>query len=89
MRESARGYARSTLKKEVLRDLERIVLSLDVNGEARQLLVPVHKTLLEVLREGLAGPDFPIAGAAVAVRMDGDMVAGCRIVLSAVASHPL
>ena len=33
--------------------------------------------------------DFPIAGAAVALQMDGDKVARCRIVLSAVASHPL
>lgn len=33
--------------------------------------------------------DFPIAGAAVALQMDGDTVARCRIVLSAVASHPL
>jgi 4-hydroxybenzoyl-CoA reductase subunit beta len=33
--------------------------------------------------------DFPIAGAAVALRMDGDTVTSCRIVLSAVASHPL
>ena len=33
--------------------------------------------------------DFPIAGAAVALRMEGDTVTGCRIVLSAVASHPL
>jgi 4-hydroxybenzoyl-CoA reductase subunit beta len=33
--------------------------------------------------------DFPIAGAAVAARMDGDVVAACRVVLSAVASHPL
>jgi 4-hydroxybenzoyl-CoA reductase subunit beta len=33
--------------------------------------------------------DFPIAGAAVALQLDGDEVAGCRIVLSAVASHPL
>ena len=33
--------------------------------------------------------DFPIAGAAVAAEMDGDIVTGCRIVLSAVASHPL
>jgi len=33
--------------------------------------------------------DFPIAGAAVALQMDGDRVARCRIVLSAVASHPL
>ena len=33
--------------------------------------------------------DFPIAGAAVALQMEGETVARCRIVLSAVASHPL
>jgi 4-hydroxybenzoyl-CoA reductase subunit beta len=33
--------------------------------------------------------DFPIAGAAVALRLDGDLVVSCRIALSAVASHPL
>ena len=33
--------------------------------------------------------DFPIAGAAVVVRLEGDTVVHCRIVLSAVASHPL
>jgi 4-hydroxybenzoyl-CoA reductase subunit beta len=33
--------------------------------------------------------DFPIAGAAVALRLDGDVVTNCRIVLTAVASHPL
>jgi len=33
--------------------------------------------------------DFPIAGAAVAAEFDGDIVRRCRIVLSAVASHPL
>jgi 4-hydroxybenzoyl-CoA reductase subunit beta len=33
--------------------------------------------------------DFPIAGAAVAIRLDGEEVVGCRIVLSAVASHPV
>src|SRR5260370_8465587 len=33
--------------------------------------------------------DFPIAGAAVALRLDGATVTSCRIVLSAVASHPL
>ena len=33
--------------------------------------------------------DFPIAGAAVALRLEGSTVTGCRIVLSAVASHPL
>ncbi|HKW60584.1 MAG TPA: (2Fe-2S)-binding protein [Candidatus Dormibacteraeota bacterium] len=41
------------MKNEVLRDVERVVLTLDVNGETRQLLVPVHKTLLEVLREDM------------------------------------
>ena len=33
--------------------------------------------------------DFPIAGAAVALRFDGETVVHCRIVLSAVASYPL
>jgi 4-hydroxybenzoyl-CoA reductase subunit beta len=33
--------------------------------------------------------DFPIAGCAVALRLEGSTVASCRIVLSAVASHPL
>ena len=33
--------------------------------------------------------DFPIAGAAVAVKLDGPTVVNCRIVLSAVASYPL
>jgi 4-hydroxybenzoyl-CoA reductase subunit beta len=33
--------------------------------------------------------DFPIAGAAVAMRLEGSTVMSCRIVLSAVASHPL
>jgi 4-hydroxybenzoyl-CoA reductase subunit beta len=33
--------------------------------------------------------DFPIAGAAVAIQLDGNVVSQCRIVLSAVASHPL
>jgi len=33
--------------------------------------------------------DFPIAGCAVALRMEGDLVESARVVLSAVASHPL
>jgi len=41
------------MKNEITRDVERVVVALDVNGEARQLLVAVHKTLLEVLREDL------------------------------------
>src|SRR5256885_15963820 len=36
-----------------MRAVERVVLTLDVNGEVRQLLVPSHKTLLEVLREDM------------------------------------
>src|SRR2546427_2702274 len=32
--------------------------------------------------------DFPIAGAAVAMRLDGTTVTSCRIVLSAAGSHP-
>lgn len=33
--------------------------------------------------------DFPIAGAAVALELDGGLVSACRIVLSAVGSHPV
>jgi carbon-monoxide dehydrogenase small subunit len=41
------------MKNELTRDVERVVLALLVNGERRELLVPVHKTLLEVLREDM------------------------------------
>ena len=41
------------MKNEVTRDVQRVVLTLDVNGERSQLLVAVHKTLLEVLREDM------------------------------------
>jgi aerobic-type carbon monoxide dehydrogenase small subunit (CoxS/CutS family) len=41
------------MRNEILRDAERVVLQMNVNGEVRQLLVPVHKTLLEVLREDM------------------------------------
>jgi carbon-monoxide dehydrogenase small subunit len=37
----------------MLRDVERVVVSLQVNGEPTELLIPVHKTLLEVLREDM------------------------------------
>src|SRR5215467_9788001 len=42
---------------ELDRAVQREVLTLRVNGEEHQLLAPVHKTLLEVLREdmGLTG----------------------------------
>ena len=57
MRQSPEGYARRELKQELQRDVEMVRLTLDVNGEPSALLVPVHKTLLEVLREdmGLTG----------------------------------
>ncbi len=41
------------MRNELTRDVERVVLTLDVNGERRELLLPVHKTLLEVLREDM------------------------------------
>ena len=50
---SFEGYAPPTMKQEVLRDVQREVVSLDVNGERTELLLPVHKTLLEVLREDM------------------------------------
>ncbi len=45
------------MKHELDREVERVALALTVNGERAQILVPVHKTLLEVLREdmGLTG----------------------------------
>ena len=45
------------MRNELERDVERVELTLAVNGESTQVLVPVHKTLLEVLREdmGLTG----------------------------------
>ena len=41
------------MRDEVRRDVERVVLALNVNGETRQLLLPSYKTLLEVLREDM------------------------------------
>ena len=46
-----------------------------------------HSAYVKLRRRGSI--DFPIAGAAVALQMEGDVVRRCRIVLSAVASHPL
>jgi len=45
------------VRRELERDVEHVLVSLDVNGERSELRVPVHKTLLEVLREdmGLTG----------------------------------
>jgi carbon-monoxide dehydrogenase small subunit len=39
------------VKQELSREIDRHVVALDVNGERVELLLPVHKTMLEVLRE--------------------------------------
>ncbi|HEV2033171.1 MAG TPA: (2Fe-2S)-binding protein [Candidatus Dormibacteraeota bacterium] len=41
------------MKEEMAREVMRLVVVLDVNGERAELLLPVHKTLLEVLREDM------------------------------------
>jgi aerobic-type carbon monoxide dehydrogenase small subunit (CoxS/CutS family) len=41
------------MKHEMARDVQREVIALDVNGERTELLLAVHKTLLEVLREDM------------------------------------
>jgi carbon-monoxide dehydrogenase small subunit len=53
VRESLESYARRIVKNEMTRDVQREVVALDVNGERTELLLPVHKTLLEVLREDM------------------------------------
>ncbi len=53
MRQSAEDYGFRIVKNEMARDVQRLVVALDVNGERTELLLPVHKTLLEVLREDM------------------------------------
>ncbi len=62
--------------------VQRVPLTLDVNGEEFELFVPVHKTLLEVLREDLAltgtkhGCELGECGTC-AVLVDGRSVLSC------------
>jgi carbon-monoxide dehydrogenase small subunit len=53
MRVCLESYARRIVRNEMARDVERLVVALHVNGERTELLLPVHKTLLEVLREDM------------------------------------
>jgi carbon-monoxide dehydrogenase small subunit len=62
--------------------MSKVVLNLSVNGEEHELFVPVHKTLLEVLREDLDltgtkhGCELGECGAC-AVLIDGEAVLSC------------
>ena len=72
------------LLNELDRPVDRRVLVLRVNGEDHQLLLPVHKTLLEVLREDLGltgtkhGCELGECGAC-AVLIDGEPQLSCLV----------
>src|SRR6476646_4246341 len=63
---------------------EKLRLSLEVNGSARDLLFDGYKTLLEILREDLAltgtkhGCELGECGAC-AVLLDGELVLSCLV----------
>ena len=67
----------------------RSLMSLTVNGERREVAVPVHRTLLEVLREDLAltgtkeGCGEGECGAC-SVILDGQVVDACLVPMSQV-----
>jgi aerobic-type carbon monoxide dehydrogenase small subunit (CoxS/CutS family) len=62
--------------------VQKVVLELNVNGERQEVFVPVHKTLLEVLREDLDltgtkhGCELGECGAC-AVLVDGEAILSC------------
>src|SRR5215472_364001 len=74
---------------ELDRPVQREVLNLRVNGEDHEILVPVHKTLLEVLREDLGltgtkhGCELGECGTCT-VLIDGQPVLSCLVLAQAV-----
>ena len=72
----------------------RTVLSLKVNGETHEVAVPVHKTLLEVLREDLGltgtkhGCELGECGTCT-VLMDGEPVKSCTVLAVQADGHEL
>jgi 4-hydroxybenzoyl-CoA reductase subunit beta len=58
-----------------------------VTGLKLQASAGTRSAYVKLRRRGSI--DFPIAGAAVVLRFEGDVVREARVVLSAVASHPL
>jgi aerobic-type carbon monoxide dehydrogenase small subunit (CoxS/CutS family) len=72
--------------------MKKTRLGLTVNGETHDVLVPVHKTLLEVLREdlGLTGTRFGCGAGlcgACTVHVDGAAVRSCSTPLRDVAGR--
>jgi carbon-monoxide dehydrogenase small subunit len=78
----------------VARDVERQVVALDVNGERAELLLPVHKTLLEVLREDMQltgtkhGCELGECGTCT-VLVDGKPVLSCLVLPIQVEGRPI
>jgi carbon-monoxide dehydrogenase small subunit len=70
---------------ELERPIDRRVVRLEVNGETHDLLVPVHRTLLEVLREDLGltgtkhGCELGECGTCT-VLLDGEPHLSCLVV---------
>ncbi|TME71963.1 MAG: 4-hydroxybenzoyl-CoA reductase [Chloroflexi bacterium] len=68
-------------------DTAPMAIALDVMSLRLRATPEMRSAYVKLRRRGSI--DFPIAGAAVAAQLDGDIVTSCRIVLSAVASYPL